>query len=198
MIFFVWLITYAWQTLHLSGSLQTISYFDRYHIQEIWPNSPRKCLTTAKNKKGVFIDRYTAGICNKFWYMVGIWQFWYKNGMWKSREWLFWKILVYKPVYVEIWYVSGMWTKKSRIKSYTDLFFLLWGSLIQHHNGLHQRSQWLINCVLARSYCKGNWGCCLSRRSLLLLCLDEIIKFWSWAMRLAMVSCCCKICIAMF
>ncbi len=35
----------------------------------------------AKTKKGVFKDQYTAGICNKFWYVVSIWQFWYKNGM---------------------------------------------------------------------------------------------------------------------
>ncbi len=61
----------------------------------------------AKNKKGVFTDRYTAGICDKFWYAVGIWLFWYRNGMWKSREWLKLKILVYKLVYVEIWYTAN-------------------------------------------------------------------------------------------
>ena len=100
---------------------------------EIWPNSPRKCLITAKNKKGIFTDRYTAGICEKFWYVVGIWLIWYTYGMWKSREWLKLKILVYKLVYVEIWYTSGMWTKKRRMKSYTDLFFLPWCDVVEKH-----------------------------------------------------------------
>ncbi len=34
--------------------------------------SKSKCLTKAKNKKGVFSLQYKAGICQKFWYVVGI------------------------------------------------------------------------------------------------------------------------------
>ncbi len=102
MIFFVWLIMCYMTAFASVLILANYHSYTCWGIKGIWPISPRKCLTTAKNKKGVFTDWYTAGIVKNsgMWLVYdcsGIqmvceshkhdlnWKFWYTNWyMWKS------------------------------------------------------------------------------------------------------------------
>ncbi len=49
-----------------------LSYLYMLRYPRNMTNISKKCLTTAKHKKEVFTDWYTAGICKKIWYVVGI------------------------------------------------------------------------------------------------------------------------------
>ncbi len=79
---------------------------------------PTFCKDSLSNLTCVCVVRFRPLIC-------------YTNGMWKSQKWLKSKILVYKPVYVEIWYMSNIWTKKAILIGMPTFFVVVF---LVHHS----------------------------------------------------------------